>query len=326
MANNRKYSQLGCTETLLMISRVESAQQRHRSQRLAQSHSVHRVTAAFPASAIEVSVGQRRLSPAFLFLSMPRARSPVGNRGSHAQLAKTYGPVYSIKIRVQEMVVLSGYDIVKEALVNRAEMFTDRPNIPVFMDSSKGYDLASNMELVTVLLSIIVIIFLAKAFNNQKQGKYKNFPPGPKPLPILGNILSLDMSKPHITFHQKKNLGEKMFALIFTSYLSLQLSKQYGPVFSVHIGMTKQVLLCGYDTIKDALINNADVFSDRPDTPMFTKATKDHGVVFAKGENWKVMRRFALSTLRDYGMGKRTIEEKIIEEAECLAEKFRSYE
>ncbi|XP_077147758.1 cytochrome P450 2K4-like [Ranitomeya variabilis] len=162
------------------------------------------------------------------------------------------------------------------------------------------------MELVTVLLSVVFIIFLAKAFNNQKKGKYKNFPPGPKPLPILGNILSLDMSKPHKTFYQ--------------------LSKQYGPVFSVHMGMKKLVLLCGYDTIKDAMINNADVFSDRPDTPLFTKSIKDHGIVFAKGENWKVMRRFTLSTLRDYGMGKRTIEEKIIEEAECLAEKLRSYE
>ncbi|KAM4042289.1 cytochrome P450 2K4-like [Anomaloglossus baeobatrachus] len=162
------------------------------------------------------------------------------------------------------------------------------------------------MELVTVLLSIVVIFFLAKAFSYQKQGKYKNFPPGPKPLPILGNILSLDMSKPHKTFYQ--------------------LSKEYGPVFSVHMGMTKLVLLCGYDTIKDAMINNADVFSDRPDTPLFTKSIKDHGIAFAKGENWKVMRRFTLSSLRDYGMGRKTIEEKIIEEAECLAQKFKSYE
>ncbi|CAJ0939759.1 unnamed protein product [Ranitomeya imitator] len=39
---------------------VESAQRRRQSQRLAQSHSVQRVTATFPASAIEVSVGQQR--------------------------------------------------------------------------------------------------------------------------------------------------------------------------------------------------------------------------------------------------------------------------
>ncbi|XP_056419935.1 cytochrome P450 2K4-like [Hyla sarda] len=162
------------------------------------------------------------------------------------------------------------------------------------------------MDLVTVLLSIVVILFLANVFRNQKQGKYKNFPPGPKPLPILGNILMLDMSKPHNTFYQ--------------------LSKEYGSIFSIHIGMTKMVILCGYDTIKDALINNAEVFSERPHSPLFAKTSKGHGIVFANGENWKVMRRFTLSTLRDYGMGKKSIENKITEEAECLVQKLRSYE
>ncbi|XP_069832021.1 cytochrome P450 2C14-like [Dendropsophus ebraccatus] len=162
------------------------------------------------------------------------------------------------------------------------------------------------MDLVTVLLSIVVILFLANAFKNHQKGNSLNFPPGPKPLPIIGNILSIDMSKPHKTF--------------------MQLAKTYGPVFSVHIGMTKTVVLSGYDTVKDALINHADAFSDRPIQPVTAKLLGNNGVVFSNGENWKVMRRFTLSTLRDYGMGKRTIEEKIIEEAECLVQKFRSYE
>ncbi|XP_069832014.1 cytochrome P450 2F2-like isoform X2 [Dendropsophus ebraccatus] len=162
------------------------------------------------------------------------------------------------------------------------------------------------MDLVTIVLSVIVILFLVKVFSNQKQGKHKNFPPGPKPLPILGNILIMDKTKPYKTLYQ--------------------LSKEYGSVFSFHVGMAKTIVLCGYDTIKDALINNAEVFSDRPHMPVFAKMIKDHGIVFANGENWKVMRRFALSTLRDYGMGKRTIEDKIIVEAECLVQKLRSYE
>ncbi|XP_075197734.1 uncharacterized protein LOC142297393 [Anomaloglossus baeobatrachus] len=162
------------------------------------------------------------------------------------------------------------------------------------------------MDLVTVLLAIIVILFLASAFKNQKQGNYKNFPPGPKPLPIIGNVLMMDMSKPYKTF--------------------MELSKTYGPVFSVQIGMKKTVVLCGYEAVKDALINHADVFSDRPHAPVIHKLLKNNGVVFSNGENWKVMRRFTLSTLRDYGMGKKTIENKIIEEAECLVQKVKSYD
>ncbi|KAM4042257.1 cytochrome P450 2C29-like isoform 2-T2 [Anomaloglossus baeobatrachus] len=166
--------------------------------------------------------------------------------------------------------------------------------------------LTFTMDLVTVLLSIVVILFLVKAFKNRKQTNNKNFPPGPKPLPIIGNVLMMDIGRPHKTF--------------------MQLAKQYGPVFSIQIGMTKTIILCGYDTIKDALVNHADYFSERPYTPMFSETLKGYGVVFSNGENWKVMRRFTLSTLRDYGMGRKTIEDKIIEEAECLVQKLKSYE
>ncbi|KAM3930494.1 cytochrome P450 2C14-like isoform 2-T2 [Leptodactylus fuscus] len=161
------------------------------------------------------------------------------------------------------------------------------------------------MDLITILLTVIVVLFLVKTLKNQKQESYKRFPPGPKPLPIIGNVLSLDMSKLHKTF--------------------MELSKKYGPVFSVQIGLTKTVILCGYETVKDALLNHADAFSERPVVPVTDKILKNHGVVFSNGENWKVMRRFSLATLRDYGMGKKTIENKIIEEAECLVQKFKSY-
>ncbi|KAG9464828.1 hypothetical protein GDO78_019331 [Eleutherodactylus coqui] len=79
------------------------------------------------------------------------------------------------------------------------------------------------------------------------------------------------------------------------------------------------VILCGYDTIKDALVNHAEFFSDRPHNPLFSKSIKEHGIAFSNGENWKVMRRFTLSTLRHYGMGKKTIENRIVKEAECLS-------
>ncbi|XP_077147750.1 cytochrome P450 2K4-like [Ranitomeya variabilis] len=162
------------------------------------------------------------------------------------------------------------------------------------------------MDLVVVLLSVVVILFLATAFKNRKQGNYKNFPPGPKPLPIIGNVLMMDTGRPHNTF--------------------MQLAKEYGPVFSIQIGMSKSIVLCGYDTIKDAFVNNADYFAERPDAPLFLEALKGYGIVFSNGENWKVMRRFTLSTLRDYGVGRKTIEDKIIEETEYLIQKLKSYE
>ncbi|XP_063771252.1 cytochrome P450 2C5-like isoform X2 [Pseudophryne corroboree] len=85
------------------------------------------------------------------------------------------------------------------------------------------------------------------------------------------------------------------------------------------------VVLTGYETVKDALVNHADEFSGRPKVPLFHEITKGHGVIFANFESWKVMRRFTISTLRDFGMGKQTIENKISEESDCLVERIKSH-
>ncbi|CAJ0933573.1 unnamed protein product [Ranitomeya imitator] len=94
----------------------------------------------------------------------------------------------------------------------------------------------------------------------------------------------------------------------------LNLSKKYGPIYTIQLGEEKVVVLCGYEAVKDALVNHADEFLGRPKVPLFLEISKGHGIIFAHYEIWKVMRRFTLSTLRDFGMGKEAIEHKISEE------------
>uniref|UniRef100_A0A8C5P9H1 Uncharacterized protein n=1 Tax=Leptobrachium leishanense TaxID=445787 RepID=A0A8C5P9H1_9ANUR len=103
------------------------------------------------------------------------------------------------------------------------------------------------------------------------------------------------------------------------------LAEKYGSVFSFQMGLRKMVVLCGYDTVKDALVNHADEFADRPYVPLFHDTFKGYGVIFSSGENWKVMRRFSLATLRDFGMGKKVLESAINEECDSLVEIFQSY-
>lgn len=60
-----------------------------------------------------------------------------------------------------------------------------------------------------------------------------------------------------------------------------QLSKKYGPVFTVYFGSKKVVVLAGYKTVKQALVNHAVEFGDRAISPIFKDINGGHG----KGEN-----------------------------------------
>ncbi|XP_069584369.1 cytochrome P450 2K6-like [Ranitomeya imitator] len=157
---------------------------------------------------------------------------------------------------------------------------------------------------ITLVLSIILCLFFVLFFFGRKKNAY-NLPPGPRPLPIIGNMHILDMERPYLTMHE--------------------LSKKYGPVYTLQIGVEKVVVICGYEAIKDALVNHADEFSARPQVALLDELFKGHGILFSSNDNWRTMRRFALSTLRDFGMGKETIENNISEESNFLVEKFKSY-
>ncbi|XP_073442610.1 cytochrome P450 2K1-like isoform X1 [Dendrobates tinctorius] len=161
------------------------------------------------------------------------------------------------------------------------------------------------LDPVTVLLSIITFIFLATVIYKQKEHVHPNYPPGPKPWPIIGNIPELDVHKPYLSFQE--------------------LAKTYGPVYSIKIGVQKMIVLCGYDVVKEALITQAEAFSGRPYMPVFYDITRGNGVTYSNGQNWKTMRQFTISTLRDFGMGTRTIEDKINEETNYLVQAFASY-
>lgn len=58
----------------------------------------------------------------------------------------------------------------------------------------------------------------------------------------------------------------------------LQLSKKYGPVFTVYLGPQKVVVLTGFKAVKEALVTNAEVFGERS-APMIAKMiTHNNGI------------------------------------------------
>lgn len=58
------------------------------------------------------------------------------------KLAQDYGPVFSLRRGSARMVFISGYKMVKEALVNQLDSFVDRPIVPLFHATFKGIGIA----------------------------------------------------------------------------------------------------------------------------------------------------------------------------------------
>ncbi|XP_056158083.1 cytochrome P450 2K3-like, partial [Lampris incognitus] len=161
------------------------------------------------------------------------------------------------------------------------------------------------LPIPTTMLGTALVLLLVYFFSSHNQECGKE-PPGPRPLPLLGNILQLDLHKPYNTL--------------------CKFSKKYGSVFTVYFGPKKVVVLAGYTTVKQALINQAEEFGERQLTPAAMDISQGHGILFANGDSWKEMRRFALTNLRDFGMGKKAAEEKIIQECQYLIQEFEKYE
>ncbi|XP_069380514.1 cytochrome P450 2K1-like [Paralichthys olivaceus] len=156
----------------------------------------------------------------------------------------------------------------------------------------------------TTLISSFLILFILYLISSGF-GPQRKEPPGPRPLPLLGNLLLLDPKSPHIALYA--------------------LSKKYGSVFTMHFGPKKAVVLAGHKTIRQALVQN-DALSDKEALPIIRDLKLTHGIVFSNGDTWKEMRQFALSSLKQFGMGKRSNEETIIEEAQYLIEVFQRKE
>ncbi|XP_069739125.1 LOW QUALITY PROTEIN: cytochrome P450 2G1-like [Phaenicophaeus curvirostris] len=153
------------------------------------------------------------------------------------------------------------------------------------------------------LIVIVLLLVLVLVTRGRGHGGGHRLPPGPPALPLLGNLLHISPAR--------------------TLHSLLKLSRTYGPVFTVYLGSRRVVVLCGHAAVREALVDNAEAFSGRGRMPTVESTFRGHGVVFSNGERWRQLRRFSLTVLRDFGMGRKTIEGRIQEEAQFLLQELR---
>uniref|UniRef100_A0A3Q2H0A4 Cytochrome P450 n=1 Tax=Equus caballus TaxID=9796 RepID=A0A3Q2H0A4_HORSE len=156
-------------------------------------------------------------------------------------------------------------------------------------------------------LAVAVAIFLLLVdLMHRRQRWAPRYPPGPMPLPGLGNLLQVDFQNPHCCF--------------------TPLRRRFGDVFSLQLAWTPVVVLNGLAAIREALVHRGEDTSDRPRVPVMEHlgfGPHAEGVIFAqRGHIWREQRRFSVSTLRNFGMGKKSLEQWVTEEASCLCAAF----
>ncbi|XP_056621924.1 cytochrome P450 1A1 [Triplophysa dalaica] len=105
--------------------------------------------------------------------------------------------------------------------------------------------------------------------------------PGPKPLPIIGNVLELG-NNPHLSL--------------------TAMSKCYGSVFQIQIGMRPVVVLSGNEVIRQALLKQGEDFAGRPDLYSMQFVSDGKSLAFSTDQVgvWRTRRKLALSALRSF--------------------------
>lgn len=108
----------------------------------------------------------------------------------------------------------------------------------------------------------------------------RGLPPGPFPLPVIGNALAVDDSKPHISFRNMSN--------------------KYGKIFRLKLGVQSVVVINSGDVAREALLKRNVAFAGRPTSiagSLFSGGLKD--IVFQSySPIWKVQHRIAKTGIR----------------------------
>ncbi|CAJ0947134.1 unnamed protein product, partial [Mesorhabditis belari] len=153
------------------------------------------------------------------------------------------------------------------------------------------------------MLFLIFLVIVALWLFHEMYWRRRKLPPGPMPWPLVGNLPQILAKQPG-----------------FDAYLDWE--KQYGPVYTYYLGNMACVTITDYDLLKKYIVNQGEKFSDRYHLQEFVDMYRggNYGIIEADGDFWVKQRRFAISTLRDFGMGKNIMEQRVCEEIDHMFE------
>lgn len=137
-------------------------------------------------------------------------------------------------------------------------------------------NLAMFEEVAWFLLAIILVTLIVNRFSATK-----HLPPGPFPLPVIGNVLKLAADSRHVDL--------------------MAMEKQYGHVFRVYLGSQLVIIVSGAEAVKEVLVTKSAEFAGRP--KVYTGEVYSQGKAIGLADyspQWRFHRKITVSALKTY--------------------------
>ncbi|KAL4938687.1 hypothetical protein BDV06DRAFT_231598 [Aspergillus oleicola] len=143
---------------------------------------------------------------------------------------------------------------------------------------SYGPPWITNLWILFVSFTVAIIAAFIVAFAPYSWASLRpnNFPPGPKPIPFLGNLNLIPPSKAFILFHKW--------------------TKQYGPIIGLKFGRANVVILNKWRDAQELLEKRGNIYSSRPPNYIANDliCPNNTHILFAPyGSDWKALRKAA---------------------------------
>ncbi|CAF0888894.1 unnamed protein product [Adineta steineri] len=163
------------------------------------------------------------------------------------------------------------------------------------------------------LVLVAFVTMLGMSIARQKRSKDANetsstttVPWGPRPWPIVGNLLQLGY-RPYETIYRWSKMSK------------------YGPIFRLRLGSQTVVVLNSAEVIREALHDHSEAFAGRPYLYIINETLHGKGVISAPyGREFNDHKKFLIKNFNRFGRRRRSsLESGCLDEIRLVAEKLR---